>query len=1674
MVRYKRRRRGIVLLIVLSLLALFTVLVVTYLIVAGQYQRTADIFAERALRESLTDTSAKRHLDLALSQVVRDTTERGSAVRFLSLLRDYYGETGFRGTLLGEFPSPPHPAGLTVENWNTSTAFTPSGGQAYTLSSGQFLDLIVDQTNLTTTDGQSFTISNQPGFYDGCVLTITSGPAAGWSSTIVGFLYAGGTPVLRVLNVRYPDITLDWASVTDVSFVVNGRPFSGSGAGFQFVMDSGSGTPVRVAKLNAPVTVNFGSPIQLPSALLPHAIAWDDATNLQIRRGGSNEPYDAPDYQNMFLGLVHPEATNSRDIIPSFHRPALINYWMNAQPALWANDNFKRMVSLRPVEPNFTGSNAAFNYVNGPWDVDNDGDAIPDSIWVDLGMPVQTDPSGRTFKPLFAILCVDLDGRLNVNAHGNPTAYYPNRPANILVAAGNTSNFPKGLGYGPAEISLSSVTNRLDVLMYRRYGSDASPGASGFDLIGRVKFFEEPANYFRDLNTLSYQYTSYSTPADLRGELAFGMDMFGRPMWEQVPATVAESRADSPYEINLVEPTVQDQPFTAADLEAVLRRSDVDGIQLPNRLRELLDLTYPENARLVTTHSFDPPVPGTAVFTDLAEQYHNRGLNNVRSMQELLTVRLLAQPSPPPASAIPNLLKHLMPSELLLGQRLDLNRPLGNARDDTPAGQPGRRVVDEVGEQDNERIWQDVGAIPERPEFQNVPVYHTNGADVNNDGQLTITGSAPNNDHRLARQLLARHIYVLLMALRDENYLLSDSNGNPSEAETARALAQYAVNIVDFRDADSIMTPFEFDIYPFRRLDPADQTTWSVDGNLATDEGAHRGVVWGCERPELLISETLAWHDRRTEDLSTDNGIGTTTTDGTNPDPTYDQRLMPRGAFFVELFNPWTSATDVKTGELYDASVTGVELNKTVTSGGVTSPVWRMMFVKDETTGSPKDPDHFDPAQQPSPDPVTGNDEQRLIYFVDPNVVGATLPPTTGVHGVYSTSLPVAPLGPGQYAVVGSSGIVEGQNYISPVGRLSGITSTEETDTTALQLNNTRRIVLSPMAAGNQVRIHDNGLDPSVDPPVPGMYVNYPNSDASNAPNIAGQPADADILPARAIVINTPRSLSVSEPIDGYDLTNYLDPATSLTVEGYLSSIEDDPLDLNRYGSQLMTDGTHVWGTIHLQRLANPTEPFHAILNPYRTIDSLRVDLTSFNGVTAISDASSTSNVRLHAVQRGDRQGGTRRFWPQEPFTGPTQSGNWHADPNATHYFNFQMRASLGCLNHGFWTYNPAAAGVYRGSPSVNVFDGDTRNDQAFSSLAWNNRPFVSQYELMQVPMVRSSELLREYTLASAMGPSETPYDTDNPTPQYRHLVNFFHSSPFNRRNASVHAYRLLEYVQVPSRFVGTELLLNPSHFKNHLLPSPPNTPNQIANPISLNPSFLTPFNRVSAYRDPGRVNINTIFHSRVWNALFDGYSGPSYDAVVASRRGFAADINTLLPTPDPNFPTYFANPFRPPGHGGLAPLAHLERHDIETTLLRSNAIPPDYADPPDAPPPARDPLFQGGHVGTNAASLASTHHRNSHFRYNALRRLGNMVTTRSNVYAIWITVGYFEVESNPGGVDTFHPDGYRVAQELGSTDGQRRRHRAFYIVDRTIPVAFEPGQDHNIERCILLRRFIE
>ncbi len=167
-----------------------------------------------------------------------------------------------------------------------------------------------------------------------------------------------------------------------------------------------------------------------------------------------------------------------------------------------------------------------------------------------------------------------------------------------------------------------------------------------------------------------------------------------------------------------------------------------------------------------------------------------------------------------------------------------------------------------------------------------------------------------------------------------------------------------------------------------------------------------------------------------------------------NKDPTFDQRLRPRGSLFVELYNPWptylsnTNGTPAATeapGEFYTINTstnaaTGVHLNMTSLAGN--SPVWRLLIVKpgNAPNGQPYDPD----------DPVAANqlpmgNIERSVYFTAsaPNIAAIA----NDGQPYFTTFATMAPLLPGRYAVVGSAGqaglnIAAPPTFVNTVGRL--------------------------------------------------------------------------------------------------------------------------------------------------------------------------------------------------------------------------------------------------------------------------------------------------------------------------------------------------------------------------------------------------------------------------------------------------------------------------------------------------------------------------------------------------------------------------------------------------------------------------------------------------------------
>ena len=364
-------------------------------------------------------------------------------------------------------------------------------------------------------------LSQLPFFYSGSVLTILDGPARGISKQVV--TDSSGWLVVE----SYPNSIVPRAGDR---FLLNGRPFNGTGTGFE----PSTGTLEAKAKFTVDEEVKH-----LPLALLPHIKRYgaDFLPDVPPNVGGADETWDAPDYQNLFL--ASPTVG-----IPSFHRPALIDYWRKNFPDLWKDPRFRRLVVLRPLpddHPAFTGGNPQLSpgdtlddhLVNGPWDVDNDNDGAADSVWIDMGFPVQSSTDGRLYKPLFAVLCVDLDSRINVNAHGNARHLTAKTPTLDIPLAGEPSldqlNLPAGRGYGPADVSLDPIFGSEAIQLLRgdnvavgRYGADQEPGVSGksetLSAIDRLATQPPPGTALFPHST------------DLFGTTQVALDPIGRPL----------------------------------------------------------------------------------------------------------------------------------------------------------------------------------------------------------------------------------------------------------------------------------------------------------------------------------------------------------------------------------------------------------------------------------------------------------------------------------------------------------------------------------------------------------------------------------------------------------------------------------------------------------------------------------------------------------------------------------------------------------------------------------------------------------------------------------------------------------------------------------------------------------------------------------------------------------------------------------------------------------------------------------------------------------------------------------------------------------------------------------------------------------------------------------------
>ena len=76
--------------------------------------------------------------------------------------------------------------------------------------------------------------------------------------------------------------------------------------------------------------------------------------------------------------------------------------------------------------------------------------------------------------------------------------------------------------------------------------------------------------------------------------------------------------------------------------------------------------------------------------------------------------------------------------------------------------------------------------------------------------------------------------------------------------------------------------------------------------------------------------------------------------------------------------------------------------------------------------------------------------------------------------------------------------------------------------------------------------------------------------------------------------------------------------------------------------------------------------------------------------------------------------------------------------------------------------------------------------------------------------------------------------------------------------------------------------------------------------------------------------------------------------------------------------------------------------------------------------------------------------------------RMPNLVSDNSQVFLIRMTMGFFEVDAAS----------QNLGREYNAESGNAKRYRGTFVMDRSIPVGFSPGQDLNTRNTIIFESY--
>lgn len=530
---------------------------------------------------------------------------------------------------------------------------------------------------------------------------------------------------------------------------------------------------------------------------------------------GRNEPWDGFDAANPFLAHVEPD-------------PARPSGQIVIRPSMFKVESAEALRDLDRDNDDLDDDGVDDR-------ADNDNDGVFDGWFFDPALPAIASPrTGLPVRIHVSCLIVDLDGRLNVNAHGS---------VNDVLRWADT--VPFGSGYGPAEVDGGAVFRALaaasdnrcpddpwmNVMFGARAGSTlyTAAGPRPGDRLMPLRFPEGTAIEGR----YGWQANASATPlrgVSDRGALADAVPLPGHngladpAAGDGIRQLVGVAPARRGWAVDLHGRLQRRATRDAGPVPSLVYRKADDGDEF---LDQPYELRLEGSTRRTGLH--DPATGGTAPSVVADNPFAPAELERI------------LRPYDPDAPALPERLA------ALLGSQAEASRLVVTTDSWDTAG-----VVGEAAR----RIYAWFSAVP--PE-----VLHEHAASERAWDEMVAGTRCPNNllptefaagvrmdvarpvEGMLQRRLFFKDLYMAAVALS------APAGENPS-ADVAGRCAQWAANVIEYQDADSTMTRFEYDPRP---LDG-----WDVDGDPATVE-TERETVWGAERPDVVVTQSLAWDD---------------------------------------------------------------------------------------------------------------------------------------------------------------------------------------------------------------------------------------------------------------------------------------------------------------------------------------------------------------------------------------------------------------------------------------------------------------------------------------------------------------------------------------------------------------------------------------------------------------------------------------------------------------------------------------------------------------------------------------------------------------------------------------------------------------------------------------------